>query len=110
VPNLLRQRVFTTEVFTAFAALYDSGRAAALAIPLLAVALVVAYLIVSRSASVLDVSRASSTMGIGFAGIRRLALVAAVCVVGIGVAVPIGTLAAEARSFGTIREAIDRSG
>ena len=37
VPGLLRVRVFTTEVFTAFAALYDFGRATTLAIPLLVV-------------------------------------------------------------------------
>ncbi|MDQ3649651.1 MAG: iron ABC transporter permease [Acidobacteriota bacterium] len=41
VPGLLRVRVFTTEVFTAFSALYDFGAATALAVPLLAVALVV---------------------------------------------------------------------
>ena len=35
VPGLLRVRVYTTEVFTAFAALYDFGRAIALAVPLL---------------------------------------------------------------------------
>ncbi|HYK87548.1 MAG TPA: iron ABC transporter permease [Acidobacteriota bacterium] len=35
VPGLLRVPVFTTEVFTAFAALYDFGRATALAVPLL---------------------------------------------------------------------------
>lgn len=109
VPNLLRQRVFTTEVFTAFAALYDSARAAALAAPLLAVALVVGYLVAASSARVLDVSRVSSTIGIGFAGIRPLALAAVVCLIGIGAALPVGTLATEARSFGTIREAIDRS-
>src|SRR5215217_8436772 len=39
VPGLLRVRVFTTEVFTAFAALYDFGAGVALAVPLLAVAL-----------------------------------------------------------------------
>jgi iron(III) transport system permease protein len=38
-PGLLRVRVFTTEVFTAFAALYNFGAATALAVPLLAVAL-----------------------------------------------------------------------
>jgi iron(III) transport system permease protein len=42
VPGLLRTRVFTTEVFTAFAALYDFGRATALTLPLLAVALIAA--------------------------------------------------------------------
>jgi iron(III) transport system permease protein len=44
VPGLLRIRVFTTEVFTAFAALYDFGRATALAVPLLVVTLVVAFM------------------------------------------------------------------
>jgi iron(III) transport system permease protein len=44
VPGLLRVRVFTTEVFTAFAALYDFGRATALAVPLLVVTFVVAVL------------------------------------------------------------------
>lgn len=39
VPGLLRVRVFTTEVFTAFAVLYDFGAATALAVPLLAAAL-----------------------------------------------------------------------
>ena len=44
VPGLLRVRVFTTEVFTAFSALYDFGAATALAVPLLAVALIVGIL------------------------------------------------------------------
>lgn len=39
VPGLLRVPVFTTEVFTAFSALYDFGAATALAVPLLALAL-----------------------------------------------------------------------
>ena len=42
VPGLLRVRVFTTEVFTAFASLYDFGQAAALSLPLLAVSVIVA--------------------------------------------------------------------
>jgi iron(III) transport system permease protein len=44
VPGLLRVRVFTTEIFTAFAALYDFGRATALALPVLAVTLIAALL------------------------------------------------------------------
>lgn len=40
VPGLLRVNVFTTEVFTAFSALYDFGAATALAIPLLAAAVI----------------------------------------------------------------------
>ena len=42
VPGVLRVRVYTTEIFTAFAALYDPGRAALLALPLLALCLAVA--------------------------------------------------------------------
>jgi iron(III) transport system permease protein len=38
VPALLRVRVYTTEVFTAFAALFDFGRATILTLPLAAVA------------------------------------------------------------------------
>jgi iron(III) transport system permease protein len=40
VPGLLRVNVFTTEIFTAFSALYDFGAATALAVPLLAMALI----------------------------------------------------------------------
>ena len=42
VPGLLRVRVYTTEVFTAFAALYDPTRALILTLPLLALSIVVA--------------------------------------------------------------------
>jgi iron(III) transport system permease protein len=45
VPSLLRVRVYTTEVFTAFAALYDFGAATALAVPLLVVTVIVAVTI-----------------------------------------------------------------
>jgi iron(III) transport system permease protein len=42
VPAVLRVRVFTTEVFSAFAALYDSGRAMMLSLPLVILSTVVA--------------------------------------------------------------------
>jgi iron(III) transport system permease protein len=42
VPGLLQVRVYTTEVFTAFAALYDFSRAILLAVPLLVLCVVVA--------------------------------------------------------------------
>jgi iron(III) transport system permease protein len=45
VPGLLRVRVFTTEVFTAFAALYNFGAATAIALPLLMVTVIVAVTI-----------------------------------------------------------------
>ena len=110
VPNLLRQRVFTTEVFTAFAALYDASRAAALALPLLGVALVVGYLVASTGAAVVDTSRASSVMGIRLGRLGSAAAVAIVFVFCVSVALPLGTLAAEAGSFAAIRHALDRSG
>jgi iron(III) transport system permease protein len=46
VPGLLRVRVYTTEVFTAFAALYDFSRAVLLAVPLLVLCLLVAIVAV----------------------------------------------------------------
>jgi iron(III) transport system permease protein len=52
VPGLLRVRVYTTEVFTAFAALYDFGRATVLTLPVLfmtgAMSAVAATLLSSR--------------------------------------------------------------
>jgi len=48
VPGLLRVRVFTTEVFTAFAALYDFGRATMLALPLLIVSVVLGIIAASH--------------------------------------------------------------
>ena len=45
VPSLLRVRVYTTEVFTAFAALYDFGAATALALPILTITFVIAVII-----------------------------------------------------------------
>lgn len=42
VPGLLQVRVYTTEVFTAFAALYDFTRAIVLTVPLLMLCLIVA--------------------------------------------------------------------
>ena len=47
VPGLLRVRVYTTEVFTAFAALYDSTRAIVVALPLVLLCLIVAVLAVA---------------------------------------------------------------
>jgi iron(III) transport system permease protein len=47
VPGLLRVRVYTTEVFTAFAAFYDSTRAIVLALPLVLLCLIVAVLAVA---------------------------------------------------------------
>jgi iron(III) transport system permease protein len=47
VPGLLRVRVYTTEVFTAFAALYDFRRAIVVAVPLVLLCLIVAVVAVA---------------------------------------------------------------
>ena len=61
VPGLLRVRVYTTEVFTAFSAFYDAARATALAAPLLAVVLAI-VVVGSRAADALMLSSRRSTM------------------------------------------------
>ena len=97
VPGLLRVRVYTTEVFTAFAALYDFRLAAVMALPLAGVAAVasLAALELARRPSVARADRAQSgivwsqraqrlaALGIGVAGI-------------VAAAVPIGAIVIEA--------------
>jgi iron(III) transport system permease protein len=61
VPGLLRVRVYTTEVFTAFSAYYDAARATALAAPLLAVVLAI-VVVGSRAADALMMSSRRSTV------------------------------------------------
>src|SRR4030095_7216 len=110
VPNLLRQRVFTTEVFTAFAALYDVSRATALALPLLAAAAGGGYLVASFGASVLDTGRASVLTGVRLRRLGPIAAAVIALVLGAGVVLPIASLAAEAGSVAAIRQGLDRSG
>lgn len=96
VPGLLGVRVFTTEVFTAFAALYDPARATRLAFPLLGVSvlLVTGAAIWSRSTMV------TTARGLWAENApeeptwppRVLAVALAVLAVG----VPLGTLVVEA--------------
>jgi iron(III) transport system permease protein len=104
VPGLLRVRVYTTEVFTAFAALYDFGRAIALAVPLL-----LASVAVAAAASVLLGDRLVASRGsigvspVVFDGWRRPAEVAILLVVAAAVALPtliLGREALAARSLG----------
>lgn len=61
VPGLLRVRVYTTEVFTAFSAFYDAARATALAAPLLAVVLAI-VVVGSRAADALMLSSRRTAM------------------------------------------------
>jgi iron(III) transport system permease protein len=106
VPGLLRVRVYTTEVFTAFAALYDFGRAIALAVPLLLASVAVA----AAAAVLLGDRLVASRRSIGVSPVvfgrwRRPAEVAMLLVAAVAVALPIVILGREAlaaRSLGTV--------
>jgi iron(III) transport system permease protein len=88
VPGLLRVRVFTTEVFTAFAARYDFGSGVAIATPLLAVALIAGVVIKVITGEQLLATRRSAQPGLIWRiQRRRVALL-----IGLGVAVLIFVL------------------
>ena len=97
VPGLLRVRVYTTEVFTAFAALYDFSRAIALAVPLLvlcvAVAAVAAALLGDR---LVTIRRSLTVAPVMFDAWRRPALAGIVLVVAKALALPMLILVREA--------------
>ena len=111
VPGVLRVRVFTTEVFTAFAALYDSGRATLLALPLTAVSLVM-----STAAAILIRERTLTTRRgmaegtpVAFDTWRQPALIIIVCVIVVAVLMPLAVLGAEARRAASIVQAVQTS-
>ncbi len=100
VPGLLRVPVFTTEVFTAFAALYDFGRATALAVPLLlptlAAGLIVSLLLGDRAITTSRTVRTGLRLSGGAWRGLAAALVGLVILVSIGL--PLTVLVRE--SFG----------
>lgn len=97
VPGLLQVRVYTTEVFTAFAALYDFGRAIVVAVPLLLLCVAVAALAAALLGDRLTASRRSVGVSpVTFSRWRRASTAAVVLVVAIAVAMPVLTLAVEA--------------
>lgn len=110
VPNLLRQRVYTTEVFTAFAAFYDASRATALALPLIGAAFLVGYLVAIGGTRILDTTRASTGIGIRLPRVRGLAMFAIAAAFAVGVALPFGVLAAETGGLGAVGQGLARSG
>jgi iron(III) transport system permease protein len=97
VPGLLRVRVYTTEVFTAFAALYDFGQAIVLTLPLLLLCLVVAAIAGGflRDRLVTTPRSAPRASALG-AGWEPLAIAGALAVLTLALALPIAVLAAEA--------------
>ncbi len=112
VPGLLRVPVFTTEVFTAFAALYDFGGATALAVPLLVVALIagiaVKLLIGNRMITTRRTVRVGLPLTLG--RWRVLAIGAFGLVLLLSVILPLGVLAREAGSFKRIITSVAESG
>ncbi len=112
VPGLLRASVFTTEVFTAFAALYDFGAATALSAPLLAATLLAAIAAAALTGEARLTSRRASRTGLPLRFGRRrllmetLLLLILVCCVFL----PLLALALEAGSPRRIAAALEGSG
>jgi iron(III) transport system permease protein len=97
VPGLLRVRVYTTEVFTAFAALYDFTRAILLAVPLLLLCVAVSALAGVLLGDRLTVTRRSlGTHPSLFDPWRRYAQIAAAVVVTSALGLPLAILTREA--------------
>ena len=111
VPALLRVRVFTTEIFTAFAALYDFVRATALAVPLLLVALCVAFVSVRLSGDRPVVTRRGLAGELQVLdGWRPAAAGAVACVVIAALFLPIAILTREARHISSWASVVTGSG
>jgi iron(III) transport system permease protein len=111
VPGLLGVRVYTTEVFTAFAGLYDFGRAIALAVPLLVLCLAVAAVAAALLGDRLVTTRRSLAVSpVVLHAWRWPALVGLVLVIAMALALPMLVLirqALGARSFATAIGSID---
>ena len=106
VPGLLQVRVYTTEVFTAFAALYDFSRAVVMAMPLLLLSLVVALVAAAVLGDRLVAThRSVGTRPVLFDQWRRSATVAATVILFVALVLPLGILLGEAlgaRSLATV--------
>lgn len=112
VPSLLRVRVYTTEVFTAFAALYDFGAATALAVPLLVVTVIVAVTIKlvmgERFISVRRSIHPAPPMVLG--RWRVLAFGGTILVLAVSVVLPLMALAYEAGHVNRVTSTLEGSG
>lgn len=108
VPGVLRVRVFTTEVFTAFAALYDVRRAIVLALPLAAVSLLTAVVAATLVGERLVTTRrgAATRSPLVFDGWKRPSLAAVGGVLLVAVLTPLAVLATEAQRSSSIVDAV----
>lgn len=112
VPALLRVRVFTTEIFTAFAALYDAARAVSLAVPLLLLTLFIAVVSVRLTGDRVVATRRGLAGGEPqmFDRWRPAAAGVMACVALCALVLPIVVLAREARHVSWWTTAVTGSG
>jgi iron(III) transport system permease protein len=111
VPGLLRVRVYTTEVFTAFAALYDFSRAIVLAAPIVMLCVAVAAAAAALLGDRLITGRRSVGVSpVIFSEWRRPAGIAVLIVMAIAVALPIVILGREALAARSLSEVVSGSG
>jgi iron(III) transport system permease protein len=111
VPGLLRTNVFTTEVFTAFAALYDFGAATALSVPLMMATFITALVVRLIIGEQMLTTRRSSRIGLSLTPgrwqspvIALLLVIVALCVV-----LPICVIAREAGGLRLIISSLSNS-
>jgi iron(III) transport system permease protein len=111
VPGLLRVNVYTTEVFTAFAALYDFGAATALSVPLLIATFITALAARIVIGERMLTTRRSSRIGLMLALDRWQALVGAslLLIIAFCVTLPIGVIAREAGGLRLIVSSLNDS-
>jgi iron(III) transport system permease protein len=106
VPGLLRVNVFTTEVFTAFSALYDFGAATALAIPLLAAAVIAGTAAQFVIGEKLLVTRRGARSGLRLPSEHKtIVVLIALLTITVCVLLPLVALAREAGQLQRIAEA-----
>ncbi len=111
VPGLLRVRVYTTEVFTAFAALYDFTRAILLAVPLLLLCLIVAAVAAALLGDRLVITRRSAgTRPALFDEWQRPATLGALVVLAVALVLPLAILVNEAMAAQSISAVLAGSG
>ena len=111
VPGLLRVNVFTTEVFTAFAALYEFGAATALSAPLLMATFITALAARLFIGERMLTTRRGSRVGLSLTLDRWQApVVALLCsIIVLCVVLPFGVIAREAGSLKLVVSSLDNS-
>ena len=111
VPGLLRIRVYTTEVFTAFAALYDFRRAMLLAVPLLLLCLIVATLAIALTGErLVSTRRTAGTRPASIEGWQGPAEAVAIVVIATALGIPVLVLVREAFGSESLAAALQGSG